>query len=53
MKVFEQSSTDALLGYANDQAKLGLHQIEGKVSHEKAFGRIAVSCPRDQVFVFD
>ena len=49
MKIFEQSSNNVVLGYAENQAKLGLHAIEGSVEHEKAFGRIAIACPRAEV----
>ena len=51
MKVFEQTRTEALLGYTKEQAKLQLHAIDGKVDHQKAFGRIAIACPRDQVIL--
>ena len=49
MKVFQQTQADVVLGYTNVQTKLGLHLIQENVKHEKAFGRVAVSCPRNQV----
>ena len=51
MKIYEQSSADALLGFSDDQAKLELHAIKGDVRHEKAFGRLAIACPGDQVML--
>ncbi|XP_061684373.1 glyoxalase domain-containing protein 4 isoform X2 [Syngnathoides biaculeatus] len=39
----------ALLGFGDTQCKLELHDISGTVNHGTAFGRIAFSCPRDQL----
>ncbi|XP_046463775.1 glyoxalase domain-containing protein 4-like [Daphnia pulex] len=49
LKLYEQSEKQALLGYADDQAKLELKFIGEKVEHCKAFGRIAFSCPSSQL----
>ncbi|XP_057366242.1 glyoxalase domain-containing protein 4-like [Daphnia carinata] len=49
LKVYSQSEKQALLGYADDQAKLELQFIGQKVDHAKAFGRIAFSCPSTQL----
>nr|XP_057936209.1 glyoxalase domain-containing protein 4 [Doryrhamphus excisus] len=38
-----------LLGFGDTQCKLELHDISGAVDHGTAFGRIAFSCPRDQL----
>ncbi|KAK7883099.1 hypothetical protein WMY93_029273 [Mugilogobius chulae] len=44
----EQKKT-VLMGYADTQCKLELHDICESVDHGTAFGRIAFSCPRDQL----
>ena len=68
MQTFSQSSSSALLGFAENHAKLELNDIGNerchfklmyanykclllgeKVDHCKAFGRIAFSCPADQL----
>ncbi|XP_041348876.1 glyoxalase domain-containing protein 4-like isoform X2 [Gigantopelta aegis] len=49
MKVYSKTDKTALLGYADDQCKLELHDIGGPVDHGTAFGRIAFSCPRSQL----
>ena len=51
MKVFSQTELTALVGYNDEQAKLELKDIGGKVDHRKAFGRIAIACPREEVRV--
>lgn len=48
MTIYEQTKESATLGYTDDQAKLRLHAVNGPVEHKKAFGRVAISCPRDQ-----
>ncbi|KAK2704163.1 glyoxalase domain-containing protein 4-like [Artemia franciscana] len=45
MKIYEKKDNMALLGFADNQAKLCLIDIGGPVDHAKAFGRIAFSCP--------
>ncbi|XP_059162273.1 glyoxalase domain-containing protein 4-like [Physella acuta] len=45
MKIFDQQAKSAILGYADDQCKLELVDIEKPVDHGTAFGRIAFSCP--------
>ena len=45
MKLYEQNSKKALLGYADDQCKLELVNLAKPVDHATAFGRIAFSCP--------
>ena len=49
MKIYEQHSDTALLGYADDQCKLELVSVAEPVDHGTGFGRIAFSCPRDQL----
>ncbi|XP_038615443.1 glyoxalase domain-containing protein 4 [Tachyglossus aculeatus] len=51
MKVYEKDDDEqrALLGYADNQCKLELRGITGPVDHGTAFGRIAFSCPKDQL----
>jgi len=49
MKVFSQTELTALVGYNDEQAKLELKDIGGKVDHQKAFGRIAIACPREEL----
>lgn len=49
MKVFTKSEDRALLGYDKKQAKLELKFISEKMEHAKAFGRIAIACPREQL----
>jgi catechol 2,3-dioxygenase-like lactoylglutathione lyase family enzyme len=47
MNVYSQGSTRTLFGYASDQCKVELIQIQEPIEHEKAYGRIAFSCPWD------
>ncbi|XP_078491926.1 glyoxalase domain-containing protein 4-like [Ciona intestinalis] len=49
MTVFEQSDKEATLGFCKEQAKVGLHDIGCVVDHKKAFGRVAIACPREQL----
>lgn len=49
MKIISQAENQALLGYSENQTKLGFKDIGEKVDHKKAFGRIAIACPRNQV----
>jgi len=49
MKVFSESDKQAVLGYNDDQAKLELQDIGKPVEHAKAFGRVAIACPRTQL----
>lgn len=44
----EQRKT-VLMGFADSQCKLELQDVSGPVDHATAFGRIAFSCPRDQL----
>ncbi|GBP42863.1 Glyoxalase domain-containing protein 4 [Eumeta japonica] len=48
LKLYEKTSKTALLGFAEDQAKLELIDIGGPVDRAKAYGRIAFSCPFNQ-----
>ncbi|EDO47433.1 predicted protein [Nematostella vectensis] len=48
MQVFSQTDTTAILGYDAKQCKLELVQV-GQVDHGTAFGRIAFSCPKDDL----
>ncbi|KAK0139648.1 Glyoxalase domain-containing protein 4 [Merluccius polli] len=51
MKVLEKNEEKktVLMGYEDKQCKLELHDIGGSIDHGTAFGRIAFSCPRDQL----
>ncbi|XP_023870036.1 glyoxalase domain-containing protein 4 [Salvelinus sp. IW2-2015] len=50
MKVIERhEEKTVLMGFADTQCKLELHNIGGTVDHGTAFGRIAFSCPREQL----
>ncbi|XP_067864530.1 glyoxalase domain-containing protein 4 isoform X2 [Heptranchias perlo] len=51
MKVYEKNDAmkQALLGYADDQCKLELQDIGCPIDHGTAYGRIAFSCPREQL----
>ncbi|XP_020602785.1 glyoxalase domain-containing protein 4-like [Orbicella faveolata] len=49
MTVYEQSETEALLGYDSDKCKLELIHLGCPVDHATAFGRIAFSCPGNQL----
>lgn len=43
------SQKEALLGFSEEQAKLRLLEIEEKLDHKSAYGRIAFSCPADEL----
>ncbi|XP_039363299.1 glyoxalase domain-containing protein 4 isoform X2 [Mauremys reevesii] len=51
MKIYEtnEEKQRALLGYADNQCKLELQGIGGAVDHGTAFGRIAFSCPKEEL----
>lgn len=49
MTVYEQSETKAVLGYDSDKCKLELIHLGCTVDHATAFGRIAFSCPSNQL----
>ncbi|XP_065709451.1 glyoxalase domain-containing protein 4 [Patagioenas fasciata] len=51
MKIYEKDEAKqrALLGYADNQCKLELKTVGGAVDHGTAFGRIAFSCPKDEL----
>ncbi|XP_074869442.1 glyoxalase domain-containing protein 4 isoform X1 [Carettochelys insculpta] len=51
MNIYERDEEKqrALLGYADNQCKLELQDIGGAVDHGTAFGRIAFSCPREEL----
>ncbi|XP_059236301.1 glyoxalase domain-containing protein 4 isoform X2 [Mustela nigripes] len=51
MKIYEKNEETqrALLGYADNQCKLELQGIKGRVDHAAAFGRIAFSCPEKEL----
>jgi len=49
MKVVSKNADSAVLCYEDNQAKLRLKQIGGSVDHAKAFGRIAIACPRSEL----
>ncbi|XP_028320322.1 glyoxalase domain-containing protein 4 [Gouania willdenowi] len=51
MKVMEKTEgkKTVLMGFTDHQCKLELRDISGAVDHGTAFGRIAFSCPREQL----
>ncbi|XP_077167692.1 glyoxalase domain-containing protein 4 [Paroedura picta] len=51
MKVYQEDEPQqrVLLGYADNQCKLELQGIGQAVDHKTAFGRIAFSCPKEQL----
>ncbi|NWZ70007.1 GLOD4 protein, partial [Acrocephalus arundinaceus] len=51
MKIFEKDEEKqrALLGYADNQCKLELKAVGGAVDQGTAFGRIAFSCPKEEL----
>uniref|UniRef100_A0A8C5B391 Glyoxalase domain containing 4 n=1 Tax=Gadus morhua TaxID=8049 RepID=A0A8C5B391_GADMO len=51
MKVLEkdEEKKTVLMGYEDKQCKLELQDVGGSIDHGTAFGRIAFSCPRDQL----
>ncbi|XP_060799672.1 glyoxalase domain-containing protein 4 [Neoarius graeffei] len=51
MKVIEKSEEkkSVLMGFSDSQCKLELQDITAPVDHGTAFGRIAFSCPREQL----
>ncbi|XP_053503249.1 glyoxalase domain-containing protein 4 [Ictalurus furcatus] len=51
MKVMEKSEEkkSVLMGFSDSQCKLELQDIRASVDHGTAFGRIAFSCPREQL----
>ncbi|XP_006801600.1 glyoxalase domain-containing protein 4 [Neolamprologus brichardi] len=51
MKVMDKNEEKkmVLMGFADSQCKLELRDIGGMVDHGTAFGRIAFSCPREQL----
>lgn len=40
---------EILLGYSEKQSHLRLHEIEEELDHKSAYGRIAFSCPADEL----
>lgn len=49
MQVYSKSEKSAVLGFADSQCKLELQDVGGEVDHAKAFGRIAFSCPSEDL----
>ncbi|KAG9330335.1 hypothetical protein JZ751_025676 [Albula glossodonta] len=51
MQVYEKNEdkNTVLLGFGQNQCKLELKHIGGAVDHGTAFGRIAFSCPKEQL----
>ncbi|KAJ7308820.1 hypothetical protein JRQ81_008088 [Phrynocephalus forsythii] len=51
MKVYsrDESQRRVILGYADDQCKLELQDIGQAVDHGTSFGRIAFSCPKEEL----
>ncbi|XP_070591499.1 glyoxalase domain-containing protein 4 [Erythrolamprus reginae] len=55
MKVYKKDEGEkkVLLGYADNQCKLELQSIGRNVDHATAFGRIAFSCPKEELPVIE
>ncbi|KAL3847754.1 hypothetical protein ACJMK2_018648 [Sinanodonta woodiana] len=49
MKLYFQDDKRAILGFSDDQCLLELYDIGTNVDHATAFGRIAFSCPREEL----
>ncbi len=49
MTLYEQTDKSVLLGYGDGQCKLELKDVGGTIDRGTAYGRVAFSCPRDQV----
>lgn len=49
MKLFSKEDKKCVVGYSDDRCKLELCDIGTKVDHATAYGRIAFSCPRDEL----
>ncbi|XP_022085862.1 glyoxalase domain-containing protein 4-like [Acanthaster planci] len=49
MTLYEQTTNTALLGFGDSQCKLELRDMGGEIDRGTAYGRIAFSCPRDQL----
>lgn len=53
LKIFEKTPKSVLLGFDDNQAKLGLVEIAEPVNRAKAYGRIAFSCPFEEQPIID
>ncbi|XP_066995904.1 glyoxalase domain-containing protein 4 [Anabrus simplex] len=53
LKIYEQTDTSVLLGFADNQAKLEFRDIGEPINRAEAYGRIAFSCPFDQQPIID
>ena len=53
MELYQREGNSAKLGFSASQCALVLQQVEGDIDRGEAFGRIAFSCPGDDVKVFD
>lgn len=49
MTVYSETDHTILLGYDDHQCRLELKKVDGAVDHASAFGRIAFSCPREEL----
>ena len=52
MKLFNKEDKKCVVGYSEDQCKLELCDIGSQIDHATAFGRIAFSCPREEVSLY-
>lgn len=48
LKIFNKTDKSIVLGFSDAQTKLELQQIEEKLDHAEAYGRIAFACPLDE-----
>ena len=53
MTLYEQTDKSVLLGYGEGQCKLELKAVDATIDRGTAYGRVAFSCPRDQVSGLD
>lgn len=49
MTVFSKEDKKCVLGYSENQCKLELCDIGSEIDHATAYGRIAFSCPREEL----
>ncbi|XP_071790805.1 glyoxalase domain-containing protein 4-like [Asterias amurensis] len=49
MTLYEQTDKSVLLGYSEGQCKLELKAVGATIDRGTAYGRVAFSCPRDQL----
>ncbi|KAF5276545.1 hypothetical protein FQR65_LT03975 [Abscondita terminalis] len=53
LKIFDESSKKAVVGFNDNQAKLELQELEEPIDRAQAYGRIAFSCKFDEQPLID